>query len=161
MTKHSDLASYMIDEKIWRTGKQNGLLRDISKSSMSKSVTQKKIGMWFIYVHGRVVSIFVFCCFFNVDNLQMDVCVLCREIFCFILVGSLCLFVCLFDLGLTSLSTIFQSYRDGVWMWQGAQCSLLECCLTDWNITPQTLWHDIPLSHIMLTLSWPVLALLS
>ena len=23
---------------------------------------------------------------------------------------------CLFDLGLTSLSTIFQSYRDGVWM---------------------------------------------
>ena len=25
-------------------------------------------------------------------------------------------FVCLFDLGLTSLSTIFQSYRDGVWM---------------------------------------------
>ena len=45
VTKHSDLASYMIDEKIWRTGKQNGLLRDISKSSMSKSVTQKKIGM--------------------------------------------------------------------------------------------------------------------
>ena len=33
--------------------------------------------------------------------------------------------VCLFDLGLTSLSTIFQSYRDSVWMWQGAQCSLL------------------------------------
>ena len=31
-------------------------------------------------------------------------------------------FVCLFDLGLMSLSTIFQSYRDGVWMWQGAQC---------------------------------------
>ena len=24
--------------------------------------------------------------------------------------------ICLFDLGLTSLSTIFQSYRDGVWM---------------------------------------------
>ena len=41
------------------------------------------------------------------------------------------LFVCLFDLGLTSLSTIFQSYRDGVWIWQGAQCSLLECCLTE------------------------------
>ena len=30
---------------------------------------------------------------------------------------------CLFDSG-TSLSTIFQSYRDGVWIWQGAQCSL-------------------------------------
>ena len=27
--------------------------------------------------------------------------------------------------GLTSLSTIFQSYHDGVWLWQGAQCSLL------------------------------------
>ena len=40
-------------------------------------------------------------------------------------------FVCLFDLGLTSLSTIFQSYRDGVWLWQGAQCSLLECCLNE------------------------------
>ena len=39
--------------------------------------------------------------------------------------------ICLFDLGLTSLSTIFQSYCDGVWMWQGAQCSLLECCLTE------------------------------
>ena len=31
----------------------------------------------------------------------------------------------------TSLSTICQSYRDGVWMWPGAQCSLLECCLTE------------------------------
>ena len=39
--------------------------------------------------------------------------------------------VCLFDLGLRSLSTIFQSYRDGVWMWQGVQCSPLECCLTE------------------------------
>ena len=27
--------------------------------------------------------------------------------------------------GLTSLSTIFQSYHDGVWLRQGAQCSLL------------------------------------
>ena len=41
------------------------------------------------------------------------------------------LFVCLFDLGLMSLSTIFQSYSDDVWIWQGAQCSLLECCLTE------------------------------
>ena len=32
---------------------------------------------------------------------------------------------------LTSLSTIFQPYFDGVWMWQGTQCSLLECCLTE------------------------------
>ena len=27
--------------------------------------------------------------------------------------------------GFTSLSTIFQSYHDGVWLRQGAQCSLL------------------------------------
>ena len=27
--------------------------------------------------------------------------------------------------GLTALSTIFQSYHDGVWLRQGAQCSLL------------------------------------
>ena len=56
----------------------------------------------------------------------------------------------LFDLGLTSLSTTFQSYRNGVWMWQGAQCSLLECCLTeishprhiDMVFCPVTLyWH--------------------
>ena len=26
--------------------------------------------------------------------------------------------------GLTSLSTIFQSYHNGVWFWQGAQCSV-------------------------------------
>ena len=48
------------------------------------------------------------------------------------------LFVCLFVLGLTSLSTIFQSYRDGVCMWQGAQCSLLECCSLKYH-TPDTL----------------------
>ena len=33
-----------------------------------------------------------------------------------------CCFVCS---GLKSLSTIFQSYHDGVWLRQGAQCSLL------------------------------------
>ena len=32
--------------------------------------------------------------------------------------------VCLYS-GLTSLSTIFQSYHDGVWLRQGAKCSLL------------------------------------
>ena len=30
----------------------------------------------------------------------------------------------------TSLSTIFQSYCNSVWMWQGALCLLLECCFT-------------------------------
>ena len=38
---------------------------------------------------------------------------------------------CLFYSGFTSLSTIFQSYLDGVWMWKGAKYSLLESCLTD------------------------------
>ena len=33
--------------------------------------------------------------------------------------------------GLTLLSTIFQSYHDGVWLRQGAQCSLLLCCVTE------------------------------
>ena len=33
--------------------------------------------------------------------------------------------------GLTSLSTIFQSYHDGVWLRQRAQCSLLLCCVTE------------------------------
>ena len=58
---------------------------------------------------------------------------------------------CLFYSGFTSLSTIFQSYRDGVWMWQGAQCSFLECCRTE--ISRPDTRHDIPPSHIILTLS--------
>ena len=33
--------------------------------------------------------------------------------------------------GLTSLSTIFQSYHDGVWLRQGTQCSRLLCCVTE------------------------------
>ena len=33
--------------------------------------------------------------------------------------------------GLTSLTTIFQSYHDGVWLRQGAQCSLLLCCVNE------------------------------
>ena len=32
--------------------------------------------------------------------------------------------VCVYS-GLTSLSTFFQSYHDGLWLRQGAQCSLL------------------------------------
>ena len=34
--------------------------------------------------------------------------------------GNACLFVALFYSGSTSLSTIFLSYPDSVWMWQGA-----------------------------------------
>ena len=33
--------------------------------------------------------------------------------------------------GLTSLSTKFQSYHDGVWLRQGAQCSILLRCVTE------------------------------
>ena len=33
--------------------------------------------------------------------------------------------------GLTSLSIIFQSYHDGVWLRLGAQCSLLLCCVNE------------------------------
>ena len=37
-----------------------------------------------------------------------------------------CVYVCMCVYsGLTSLSTIFQSYHGGVWLRQGAQCSLL------------------------------------
>ena len=51
-------------------------------------------------------------------------------------------FVCLFYSGFTSLSTIFQSYRDGVWMWQGAQCSLVECCLTEISRPRHLTWYS-------------------
>ena len=53
--------------------------------------------------------------------------------------------------GLTSLSTIFQTYHDGVWLRQGAQCSL--------KYHAQDIWHDTTPSHIILTLPRPVLAL--
>ena len=38
---------------------------------------------------------------------------------------------CLFYLGFTSLSTICQTYRDGVWVWQGAHCffTITKTCL--------------------------------
>ena len=57
-----------------------------------------------------------------------------------------------------SLSTIFQSYHDSVWVWQGAQCSLLECCLTE--ISAQT--HDMIFHPVTLYWHWADLfALLS
>ena len=43
--------------------------------------------------------------------------------------------------GLTSLSTIFQSYHDGVWLRQGAQCSLLYCCLTEVSCPRHLTWY--------------------
>ena len=65
---------------------------------------------------------------------------------------------CIVDIvcsGLTSLSTIFQSYHDGIWLRQGAQCSLLLCCDTEVSC-PR---HDTTPSHIIMTLPRPVLAL--
>ena len=51
-----------------------------------------------------------------------------QERLCTYACWSVCLFVWF---GLNVAFNLFQSYRDGVWMWQGAQCSLLECCLTE------------------------------
>ena len=51
------------------------------------------------------------------------------------------LFVCLFYSGFKLLSTIFQPYRDSVWMWQGAQCSLLECCLAKISCPRHLTWY--------------------
>ena len=59
---------------------------------------------------------------------------------------------------LTSVNN-FQSYHDSVWFWQGTQCSLI--VLPHWSIMPQDTRHDTTPSHIILTLGWPVLALLS
>ena len=61
-----------------------------------------------------------------------------------------CLFVCS---GLTSLSTIFQSYHYGVWLWQRAHCHSavsLKYHATD------TL-HDTTSSNLILTLGRPAL----
>ena len=60
--------------------------------------------------------------------------------------------------GLTLLSTIFQSYHDGVWLRQGAQCSLFYSAASLKYHAPAT-WYDTTHSHIILTLGQPVLAL--
>ena len=57
---------------------------------------------------------------------------------------------CLFYSGFNSLFTIFQSYCDGVWMWQGAQCSLLECCLTEKSLKEQL----VPFFKSLVWLGW-------
>ena len=64
-------------------------------------------------------------------QIQILECVV-RSVFKYLTVYTVTAFSYIFFyLGITSLSTIFQSYRDGVWMLQGAQRSLLECCLTE------------------------------
>ena len=62
-----------------------------------------------------------------------------------------------YNSGFTSLATIFQSYFDSVCMRQEAQCSLLDCCLTEISCPRQ----DIPPCQITLTSVWPVLVILS
>ena len=42
---------------------------------------------------------------------------------------------------------MLKSSCNGVLMWQGAQCSLLECCLT-LKYHTSDVWHDIPFSCI-------------
>ena len=41
------------------------------------------------------------------------------------------------------LSTIFQSYHNGIWLQQGAQCSLLKCCLTEVSCPRHLIWYHI------------------
>ena len=56
--------------------------------------------------------------------------------------------ICLLHSGFTSLWTNFQSYCDGIWMWQGAQCSLLECCLTEIAPLKHLTWYSIKSHYI-------------
>ena len=51
-------------------------------------------------------------------------------------------FACLFYSGFRSLSTVFQSHCDGVWMCQGAQYSLLVCCLTEISCLRHMTWYS-------------------
>ena len=37
---------------------------------------------------------------------------------------------------------MYQSYSNGVWMWQGAQCSLLEYCLTKISCPRHMTWYS-------------------
>ena len=68
-----------------------------------------------------------------------------------------CLFVWFgFNVAFNNLSVISRQCLD-----VAGSSMLTFRVLPHWNITPQTLWHDIPPSHIILTLSWPVLALFS
>ena len=74
--------------------------------------------------------------------------------FCVIWFGTRA-YLCLFYLDFTSLSTVFQSYSDGVWVWHWAKCSLLECCFTEISHPRYMRWYSI--CHIILTAGWQVL----
>ena len=59
---------------------------------------------------------------------------------------------------LTSLSTIFQTYHDVVWLRHGAHYAHFYSAASLKYHAPDT-WHDATPSHIILTLGLPVLAL--
>ena len=64
----------------------------------------------------------------------------------------LCLFVWFgLNLAFNNLSVISRRCLD-----VAGSSMLTFRVLPHWNIMPQTLWHNIPPSHIILTLSWPV-----
>ena len=54
-----------------------------------------------------------------------------------------CVVVVVVCSGLTSLSTIFLSYHDSVWLRQGAQCTLLLCCVTEVSCPRHLTWYHI------------------
>ena len=76
----------------------------------------------------------------------------------FVFFFQLCckVFVCVYS-GLTSLSTVFQSYHDGVWLWWELNAHFYSAASLKYHV-PDT-WHDTTPSHIILTLGRPVLAL--
>ena len=67
-----------------------------------------------------------------------------------------CVCVCVYS-GLTSLSTIFQSYHDGVGCDRELNAHFYSAASMKYHV-PVT-WHDTTPSHIILTLGRPVLAL--
>ena len=62
--------------------------------------------------------------------------------------------------GLTSLSTIFRSYHDRVWLRQGALNTHFYSAASLWCHAPDT-WHDTIPNHIILTLGRLAIALSS
>ena len=69
----------------------------------------------------------------------------------------ICGFVC-FNWGFRHFQQSFSHNARGVWMRQGAQCSLLERCLIEISCPRYMTWYS---SHIILTPGWAFLALLS
>ena len=61
--------------------------------------------------------------------------------------------------GLSSLSTIFQSYHDGVWLRQSRELNAHFHSAASLKYHAPDTWHDTTPSHIILTLGRPVLAL--